>query len=101
MTFLAAPKVFTGLMGLTLVLPGCASGAVSRDAPPRALASSPQAPSCLLLCFITQTFTDTEEDISSTGGNLANSVANEQTLSGPTLNLSKGTPPPPATGTPK
>jgi len=54
-----------------------------------------------LLCFIAQTFTDTEEDISSTGGNLANSVANEQTLSGPTLSLSKGTPPPPATGTPK
>jgi len=101
MTFLTAHKVFTGLMGLTLVLSGCASGAVSRDAPPRALAASPQAPSCLLLCFIAQTFTDTEEDISSTGGNLANSVDNEQTLSGPTLNLSKGTPPPPATGTPK
>ena len=76
---------------LALALSGCASGAISREAPPRALAASPQAPSCLLLCFITQTFTDTEEDISTSGGgDFTNTVENEETVSGPAIDLGMG-----------
>ena len=81
----------TAALIAALALSGCASGAISREAPPRALAASPQAPSCLLLCFITQTFTDTEEDISTSGGgDFTNTVENEETVSGPAIDLGMG-----------
>lgn len=56
------------LIPLILAQTACAYGISSKEAPPRALNVTPQAPSCVLFCFIHNTQGDVDETITSEGG---------------------------------
>jgi hypothetical protein len=64
---------------IALALAGCATGTFSKDAPPRSLITSPQAPSCVILCFVHNTQANTQEDIKSDGGGAITSTITETT----------------------
>jgi hypothetical protein len=56
------------LVLLFLLQSACAYNNATREAQPRALNVTPQAPSCVLLCFIHNTQGSADETITSEGG---------------------------------
>jgi hypothetical protein len=66
------------LILLALLQSGCAYGIASKEAPPRALNVTPQAPSCVLFCFIHNTQGDVDETISSQGGGAITNTQSQQ-----------------------
>ena len=70
---------------IALALSGCASGWNAKDVP-RSLSTAPLQPTCVMLCFGEVVITDTEEDITASGGgDVAATNEITETVSGPSL----------------